>query len=74
VAVSQIDKHKVSRESPLNFEKLMKSSCCTHGYPVKHAFKDCDLLKCYLKGEYEPADGRKPDEPAGDKEEDTFPD
>jgi hypothetical protein len=31
-------------------------------------------MKLYLKGEYEPASKKKPEEPAGDKEKgDTFP-
>jgi hypothetical protein len=38
------------------------------------AHEDCNLLKCYLKGEYELANGREPNEPAGDKEkEGAFP-
>lgn len=52
----------------------MKSLCRNHGYPVKHTLEDCDLMKRYLKGEYEPDGKRKPDEPADEKEKaDTFP-
>lgn len=29
----------------------MKASCHNHGYPIKHALKDYDLLTCYLTGE-----------------------
>ena len=27
----------------------MDSPCTNHAYPVKHLYKDCDLLKCFLR-------------------------
>ena len=26
------------------FNKLMESSCTNHAYPIKHLYKDCELL------------------------------
>ena len=33
---------------PNHFDKLMESPCTNHAYPVKHLYKDCELLKCFL--------------------------
>jgi hypothetical protein len=27
-------------------------SCRNHGYPVKHTIEECELIKCYFKGDY----------------------
>ena len=27
----------------------MESPCTNHAYPVKHLYKDCELLKCLLR-------------------------
>ena len=27
----------------------MESPCTNHDYPVKHLYKDCELLKCLLR-------------------------
>ena len=51
----------------------MKSPCHNHGYPVKHNLEDCDLIKCYLKGEYKVTGADKPAGSTGDEEKgDTF--
>ena len=34
---------------PNHFNKLMDSLCTNHTYPVKHLYKDCDLLKHFLR-------------------------
>ena len=34
---------------PDHFNKLMDSPCTNHAYPVKHLYKDCELLKCFLR-------------------------
>ena len=34
---------------PDHFNKLMGSPCTNHAYPVKHLYKDCELLKCFLR-------------------------
>jgi hypothetical protein len=47
--------------------------CQNHSFPVKHLFKDCDLPKCYLKGELALASKGKWSKPSeGKKEDDTF--
>ena len=33
----------------------MESPCTNHAYPIKHLYKDCELLKCLLRQ----ADGPK---------------
>ena len=34
---------------PNHFNKLMDSPCTNHAYPVKHLYKDCELLKRFLR-------------------------
>ena len=34
---------------PNDFNKLMDSLCTNHAYPIKHLYKDCELLKCFLR-------------------------
>ena len=34
---------------PNYFNKLMDSTCTNHAYPVKHLYKDCELLKHFLR-------------------------
>ena len=34
---------------PDHFNKLMDSPCTNHAYSVKHLFKDCELLKRFLR-------------------------
>ena len=31
-----------------HFDKLMESPCTNHAYPIKHLYKDCELLKHFL--------------------------
>jgi hypothetical protein len=51
----------------------MKGPCPNHDIPIKHLFKDCDLLKHYLKGKLTTASKGKRSEPSkGNKEEDAF--
>ena len=33
---------------PNHFNKLMDSPCTYHAYPIKHLYKDCELLKHFL--------------------------
>lgn len=37
-----------AREVPDHFEKLWNGPCPNHQYPVRHAYKDCSLLKKFL--------------------------
>ena len=34
---------------PGHFDKLMESPCTNHAYPIKHLYKDRELLKCFLQ-------------------------
>ena len=34
---------------PDHFNKLMDSPCTNHAYLIKHLYKDCELLKCFLR-------------------------
>ena len=39
------------RRQPRNdhFKQLLEKPCTNHGFPVKHKFKDCDLMKRLLR-------------------------
>ena len=37
------------QDPPCHFHELMESLCTNHDYPVKHLYKDCELLKCLLR-------------------------
>ena len=32
-----------------HFNELMESPCTNHAYPIKHLYKDCELLKRLLR-------------------------
>ena len=34
---------------PNHFNKLMDGPCPNHAYPIKHLYKECELLKCFLR-------------------------
>ena len=34
---------------PNHFNKLMESPCTNHAYPIKHLYKDSELLKPFLR-------------------------
>ena len=34
---------------PKHFNELMESPCTNHAYPIKHLYKDCELLKRLLR-------------------------
>ena len=36
------------QDLPGHFNELMESLCTNHAYLVKHLYKDCELLKCFL--------------------------
>lgn len=46
----------------------MMGLCHNHGYPIKHALEDYDLLKRYLKAKYKPASNEKLTEPTSNEE------
>ena len=41
-----------------HFNKLMESPCTNHAYPVKHLYKDCELLKRFLRQAGGPKEGK----------------
>ena len=36
----------------------MESPCTNHAYPVKHLYKDCELLKLFLRQAGGPKEGK----------------
>ena len=56
----------------------MESPCTNHAYPVKHVYKDCELLKRFLRQASKPKEGKgneaaaKKGATAG-KDDDGFP-
>ena len=49
VAVADRTGKQPQQGLPDHFNKLMDSSCPNHAYSVKHLYKDCELLKCFLR-------------------------
>ena len=43
---------------PDHFDKLMDSPCTNHAYPIKHLYKDCELLKRFLRQAGGPKEGK----------------
>ena len=37
------------QDPPGHFHELMESPCTNHAYPVKHLYKDCEILKRLLR-------------------------
>jgi hypothetical protein len=53
-----------------HFKNLLKGPCLNHAYPVKHAYKDCSLMKRFLYGgSSRGVQKKKPDPLADDTEE-----
>jgi hypothetical protein len=76
VAATECKGKKASTEGTLDhFRKMLKGPCLNHAYPVKHAYKDCGLMKKFLSGGTKKGEGkRKPDPPKDDvkEKEDAF--
>ena len=73
--VDRIHKQKTSKLNPVSFKKIIKSLCYNHGYPVKHTLEECDLIKCYFKGDYKATGMDAPFRSTGNKEKgDAYPD
>jgi hypothetical protein len=68
---------KASIEGTLDhFEKMLEGPCPNHTYPIKHAYKDCGLMKNFLDRGSKQKDGKKkpkPPEDTAEEKEDTFP-
>jgi len=43
---------------PDHFNKLMESLCTNHAYPIKHLYKDYELLKRFLRQASRPMEGK----------------
>jgi hypothetical protein len=42
---------EASAEDTLDhFEKMLEGPCLNHNYPIKHAYKDCGLMKSSYSG------------------------
>ena len=39
---------KPAEGTPNHFEKLLEGPCPNHAFPIKHLYKDCDLMKRFL--------------------------
>jgi hypothetical protein len=51
VAAAKRKGKKASTEAtPDHFEKMLEGPCPNHAYPIKHAYKDCELTKKFLAG------------------------
>ena len=46
------------QDPPGHFHELMESPCTNHDYPVKHPYKDCQLLKRLLRQAGRPKEGK----------------
>ena len=42
----------------------MESPCTNHAYPIKHLYKDCDILKRFLRQATKPKEGKGKEEAA----------
>jgi hypothetical protein len=53
-----------------HFKNLLKGPCLNHAYPIKHAYKDCSLMKQFLcRGSSKGDQKKKPDPSVDDTEE-----
>ena len=43
---------------PNHFDKLMESPCTNYTYPIKHLYKDYELLKRFLRQAGKPKEGK----------------
>ena len=46
------------QDLPGHFNELMESPCTNHAYPIKHHYKDCELLKRFLRQAGGPKEGK----------------
>jgi hypothetical protein len=76
VAAAECKVKKVSTEgTPDHFEKMLEGPCSNHTYPVKHAYKDCGLMKKLLSRVSKQGDRKKKPDPSEDdtrEKEDAF--
>jgi hypothetical protein len=67
---------KASTEGTLDhFEKMLEGPYLNHAYLIKHAYKDCGLMKKFLSGNSKKKDRKKKADPLEDdveEKEDAF--
>ena len=49
VAAADRTPRQLQQGLPDHFNKLMDGPCPNHAYPVKHLYKECELLKRFLR-------------------------
>ena len=49
VATANHTGKQLQQDLPDHFNELIESSCTNNAYPVKHLYKDCELLKRILR-------------------------
>jgi hypothetical protein len=61
--------------NPDHFKKMLEGPFPNHTFPIKHAYKDCGLMKKFLSEGSKKGDGKKKHDLPGDdtKEKDIFP-
>jgi hypothetical protein len=74
-AVEWKDKWTPTEGTLDHFKKMLKGICPNHTYPVKHAYKDCGLMKKFLAGGSKKGEQKKPDTERDDAkgEDSAFP-
>jgi hypothetical protein len=58
--VGQKGRRPPTEEATYHFEKLRETPCLDHWYSVRHAYKDCKLLRKFLSKETPPRRGSEP--------------
>jgi hypothetical protein len=52
---------------------MLEAPCLNHCYPIRHAYKDCGLLRKFLSKEVSSRRATEPQEMEGRKEKAWFP-
>jgi hypothetical protein len=75
VAAAERKGKKVPTEGTMDhFEKMLEGPCPNHTYPIKHTYKDYELMKKFLSRGSKKGDRKKKPDLLGDdaEEKDTF--
>jgi hypothetical protein len=65
VAAERKGKMASADGAPNHFEKMLEGPYLNHAYPIKHAYKDCRLMKKFLFRGSQRGDGKKKPNPPG---------
>jgi hypothetical protein len=71
--VSQTGGRPPAEETPDHFEKLLEAPCLNHRCSVQHAYKDCELLREFLRKTTPSGRGSNPRKTRGHREQDLLP-